>query len=950
MPNILNIITISTSDFRAQTERLLLSLVSSRNEFHLTVYCDDAPAFADLANLGPCSLVELPEIRALGVKRAKFTAYRRAMEGGGFLYLDSDIIVLERLDELAACGNFAGCPDDLSGCPFIADKRHPWPGDPELENRIYINSGVFFAPSSTREFIERLHELSLSDEIWDRYIFPGGLYDNHFLCAQLNLQDQPVELLDASVYNWQGFYKGGQLQVERKGNALVNRETDKVLKLVHFAGIRNVDDFLCSLPASVSSLLYARSLGAAPAPEQAHRAYLASLSKSFADSLPDPFVQVVLEHLLRETSAIAAGGLRRNYQREVSYFRDPSAWLSLVYSRPNTTAEWNGLRCGGAYLEAEEYAFIRRWIERYGIRRVFEVGAGETSILFHRLGLEAYAIEPSPGLWLERAKQEGCQCSLTHFDLETRLFDQAELETVIQRLPSREVDLLFVDSPGGGSNRSLIPDQLLELIQVRYLLFHDAHRDAANLFRHAVERGLELCDYCPSYRGMVLFRNPGHARRPLPAPRREDVRFAAPGFEMEILSAPAAVAAGEEFAVRVRLTNRSDAPLSSHYAHPVLAAYHWHDAAGRCMVFDGKRTALPFDIPPGDTATFDVCVGAPEINEESDCQLQISLVQELVFWFHDHDPGLAKSAMVRIRPRTEPAMTPTDEPVDAFIAAAYRRLLKREPKEHELRRQRERFRAGGGRDEFLLELALRSEEFVRQFRVRQGIITEDMTGERVFAEIWGKCREYTITSMERAYAMYKAVEYIVRRQIPGDIVECGVWRGGSCMIAAYTLLHLGDTARKIYLYDTFAGMKEPGGEDIRFDGAEARPLWMASRDEQDRSRWWSCPREEVRRNLLSTGYPESRLVWVEGYVEETIPIQAPQQIALLRLDTDWYESTLHELRHLYPRLVSGGVLIIDDFGWWTGSRKAAEQYFEEQGIQVFLSRIDSSGARLAVKP
>ncbi|MGC9969666.1 MAG: TylF/MycF/NovP-related O-methyltransferase [Bryobacteraceae bacterium] len=277
------------------------------------------------------------------------------------------------------------------------------------------------------------------------------------------------------------------------------------------------------------------------------------------------------------------------------------------------------------------------------------------------------------------------------------------------------------------------------------------------------------------------------------------------------------------------------------------------------------------------------------------------------------------------------------------------KFLKRNPDDAELGRYREGLASGASRDQLLLDLAGQSEEFLSKYRVKLGIITEDMTQETSFVQIWEKCRNYTITSMERAYAMYKAVEHVVKQEIPGDIVECGVWKGGSWMVAAYTLLLLRDTVRSIYLYDTFAGMKEPTVEDVRFDGTAAHPLWSQAREDQNRSRWWNYPLEEVRRNLLATGYPADNLVFVEGRVEETIPARVPEQIAALRLDTDWYESTLHELRHLYPRLAVGGVLIIDDYGWWTGSRKATEQYFQGNGIHVLLCRIDASGARMGVK-
>jgi hypothetical protein len=106
--------------------------------------------------------------------------------------------------------------------------------------------------------------------------------------------------------------------------------------------------------------------------------------------------------------------------------------------------------------------------------------------------------------------------------------------------------------------------------------------------------------------------------------------------------------------------------------------------------------------------------------------------------------------------------------------------------------------------------------------------------------------------------------------------------------------------------------------------------------------------EEVRSNLVATGYPLDRVRFVKGIVQDTIPAAAPEVIALLRLDTDWYDSTAHELLHLYPRLVPGGVLIIDDYGEMPGQKEAVDEFCQRNGINLLLNRIDSSG-RIAVK-
>jgi O-methyltransferase len=230
--------------------------------------------------------------------------------------------------------------------------------------------------------------------------------------------------------------------------------------------------------------------------------------------------------------------------------------------------------------------------------------------------------------------------------------------------------------------------------------------------------------------------------------------------------------------------------------------------------------------------------------------------------------------------------------------------------------------------------------------VRSSQAMQDM--EPQFLEIYSLCSDFTMTSIERMYALYKAVEHLSLSKIPGEIVECGVWKGGSCMLVAHTLLSLGDTDRNIYLYDTFAGMNEPTERDFSLpDGRSAGRRWRAAQ-RKDHNRFCYSPLEEVRVNLLSTGYPEDRMIFVEGEVEKTVPGVAASDIALLRLDTDWYESTRHELVHLFPRLVGGGVLIIDDYGYWAGSKKAVDEYFREHGFHMLLSRIDPNG-RMGVK-
>ncbi|MEU3834885.1 TylF/MycF/NovP-related O-methyltransferase [Streptomyces microflavus] len=207
-------------------------------------------------------------------------------------------------------------------------------------------------------------------------------------------------------------------------------------------------------------------------------------------------------------------------------------------------------------------------------------------------------------------------------------------------------------------------------------------------------------------------------------------------------------------------------------------------------------------------------------------------------------------------------------------------------------------------------------------------------------------KPYSMTSPERLNAFILATRYIARHNIPGDIVECGVWRGGSMQACARTLLSVGETERELYLFDTYEGMTEPTAEDLRRDGRPAQELLDAQG--KDRPIWAVASLDDVKAGFDNVPYPKERVHYVQGRVEDTVPGQAPEQISILRLDTDWYASTKHELEHLYSRLVSGGVLLIDDYGYWQGSRQAVDEFLDKTGERLLLLRMDEG--RIAVKP
>ncbi len=189
-------------------------------------------------------------------------------------------------------------------------------------------------------------------------------------------------------------------------------------------------------------------------------------------------------------------------------------------------------------------------------------------------------------------------------------------------------------------------------------------------------------------------------------------------------------------------------------------------------------------------------------------------------------------------------------------------------------------------------------------------------------------REFSMVSDAGLFATAMAVRYASTSAIAGDFVECGVWRG----------------------FDTFAGMTPPAEIDRTVEGSPARQTFVEN-ERPDHNEWCYCPLDQVKANFSVAGLLDDRIMFVQGDVAQTLrdSKNLPEKISVLRLDTDWYESTKLELEILYPRLSAGGVLILDDYGYWQGSREATDEYFARVGGRPFFAYIDH-GARLAIKP
>tara|TARA_B100000029_G_scaffold510886_1_gene603491 strand:+ start:1433 stop:2194 length:762 start_codon:yes stop_codon:yes gene_type:complete len=207
--------------------------------------------------------------------------------------------------------------------------------------------------------------------------------------------------------------------------------------------------------------------------------------------------------------------------------------------------------------------------------------------------------------------------------------------------------------------------------------------------------------------------------------------------------------------------------------------------------------------------------------------------------------------------------------------------------------------------------------------------------------------KFTMLSYRSISVLIDSVEYVVNNKIPGDIIQCGVGQGGSVMTIAQTLVDLGNYEKNIFLYDTFEGFPEPTKDDINFRNEQASTI---KQRELDKGVTWGlvANMEQVKENVFSTKYSKEKFNFIKGKVENTIPTQIPEQISILHLDTDFYESTKHELIHLYPRLSKNGILIIDDYGHWSGSKKAVDEYFKDKP-KPFFHTISNNGDIIAVK-
>ena len=217
-----------------------------------------------------------------------------------------------------------------------------------------------------------------------------------------------------------------------------------------------------------------------------------------------------------------------------------------------------------------------------------------------------------------------------------------------------------------------------------------------------------------------------------------------------------------------------------------------------------------------------------------------------------------------------------------------------------------------------------------------------------FEALYRKYYSNTMVPWSGLYTAYQAVQYIAERGITGDIVECGVWKGGCSALMIEALKNRGITDRHIWLYDTFEGMTEPTDKDTHFAGAQ-NAVESYEKYQRQGVKWSHGPMEDAKEAISKTGYDPDKIHFIKGDVLKTLQEKLPKKIALLRLDTDWYESTKMEMEKLFPLLEKNGVFICDDYGSWKGSYDAVNEYFQAQGIHLFLQIDPAYGGACGVK-
>lgn len=209
-------------------------------------------------------------------------------------------------------------------------------------------------------------------------------------------------------------------------------------------------------------------------------------------------------------------------------------------------------------------------------------------------------------------------------------------------------------------------------------------------------------------------------------------------------------------------------------------------------------------------------------------------------------------------------------------------------------------------------------------------------------------KNYSMTPKIRIYNLLQALRHLKIKKIEGDYVECGVWKGGNILLFKKFLENEDTSKRNIYAFDTFEGMTVPDKNDFEISTNNTAIKLLQKDKNKETNVWGICSLDQVKRNISKHTKDLKNIYFVKGAVEKTLneSKNIPEKISLLRLDTDWYQSTRKELEVLYEKVSSGGIIIIDDYGHWGGSRKAVDEFFSDK--YVWMHYVDYA-CRLIIK-
>ena len=589
----MRVITIATSNYVINALRLARSLRQVHPDVDLTVYSEAQDLSQVFAPLG-VRIEYLPEIGRLGVKRAKFAAYAHAARQGGFVYLDSDILVLQPLDALSNVDSFTACRDDLSECPFIADRQFPWAKYPEWPGESYFNSGVFSVPAGFDGFFDRIRQESLDDTDWESLIIPGKLYDNHYLCAKLVKYGMEVCFISENEYNWQGLSRFGQLNCYADdAGSLRSIPTNGLLRLAHFAGVKDIDAYIASLPLNVGRIL-AKSIGTTPA------GFLEVLNSALSDPKG---VDDTTKTTLVKAACLAPCREVLSPGKETPLADCATALTSIALSCGEGDFLWNGLKCGASYLSAAEYAALREFVWEHQVKSVLELGAGFTTALFKGLGVRQVALEGLEGPWLDFARQHGCDARLAPFSCE-KGFDGHCLQKAVEDWQSVSgKTMVFIDSPQGTASRFIAIEQLLEYASsADYFVVHDSIRDSANVFHIAATLGLHVIGHFQSWRGLTFLGKDTSTPRSTASPKSSAMDVAKLiKFSVSVVSEEMA---GNQRMCFIELQNTGGVTIPTSGSAGLRFSAHAIDADGAVSLWDTPRYELPVDLSLGDKVSF----------------------------------------------------------------------------------------------------------------------------------------------------------------------------------------------------------------------------------------------------------------------------------------------------------------------------------------------------------